>query len=47
MVLGRNVTAPCISQQDQLQKKQGAIGITTIAPYVAGQWGRGNNRLPG
>jgi hypothetical protein len=29
------------------EKKQGATGITTIAPYVAGQWGRGNNRLPG
>jgi hypothetical protein len=28
------------------QKKQGATGITTVAPYVAGQWGRGNNRLP-
>jgi hypothetical protein len=22
-------------------KKQGAAGITTAAPYVAGQWGRG------
>jgi hypothetical protein len=29
------------------EKKQGATGITTVAPYVAGQWGRGNNRLPG
>jgi hypothetical protein len=29
------------------QKKQGATGITTAAPYVAGQWGRGDNRLPG
>jgi hypothetical protein len=29
------------------QKKQGATGITTVAPYIAGQWGRGNNRLPG
>jgi hypothetical protein len=27
-------------------KKQGATGITTVAPYVAGQWGRGDNRLP-
>jgi len=27
------------------QKKQGAAGITTAAPYVAGQWGRGDNRL--
>jgi hypothetical protein len=29
-----------------IQKKQGATGITTVAPYIAGQWGRGNNRLP-
>jgi hypothetical protein len=28
------------------QKKQGATGITTVAPYITGQWGRGNNRLP-
>jgi hypothetical protein len=28
------------------KEKQGATGITTVAPYVAGQWGRGNNRLP-
>jgi hypothetical protein len=28
-------------------KKQGATGITTVAPYVAGQWGRGEDRLPG
>ena len=28
-------------------KEQGATGITTVAPYIAGQWGRGNNRLPG
>jgi hypothetical protein len=28
------------------QKKQGAAGITTAAPHVAGQWGRGDNRLP-
>ena len=27
------------------QKKQGATGITTVAPYIAGRWGRGNNRL--
>jgi hypothetical protein len=27
-------------------KKQGAAGITTAAPHVAGQWGRGDNRLP-
>jgi hypothetical protein len=31
----------------KLQKKQGATGITTVAPYIAGQWGRGNNRLFG
>jgi hypothetical protein len=30
-----------------IKKKQGATGITTVAPYVAGQWGRGNNRLLG
>jgi hypothetical protein len=23
------------------KKKQGATGITTVAPYIAGQWGRG------
>lgn len=28
-----------------MDKKQGATGITTVAPYIAGQWGRGNNRL--
>jgi hypothetical protein len=28
------------------KKKQGATGITTVAPYIAGQWGRGDNRLP-
>jgi hypothetical protein len=28
------------------QKKKGATGITTVAPLVAGQWGRGDNRLP-
>jgi hypothetical protein len=28
-----------------LDKKQGATGITTAAPYVTGQWGRGDNRL--
>ena len=27
-------------------KKQGAAGITTAAPHIAGQWGRGDNRLP-
>jgi hypothetical protein len=29
-----------------LEKKQGAAGITTAAPRIAGQWGRGDNRLP-
>jgi len=29
-----------------VEKKQGATGITTVAPYIAGQWGRGDNRLP-
>jgi hypothetical protein len=29
------------------QKKQGATGITTAAPYVASQWGRGDDRLAG
>jgi hypothetical protein len=27
------------------RKKQGAAGITTAAPYITGQWGRGDNRL--
>ena len=27
------------------RKKQGAAGITTAAPHVAGRWGRGNDRL--
>jgi hypothetical protein len=31
----------------KFEKKQGATGITTVAPYIAGQWGRGDNRLPG
>ncbi|HTB05296.1 MAG TPA: hypothetical protein VK804_32885 [Bradyrhizobium sp.] len=30
-----------------LEKKQGAVGITTTAPHVAGLWGRGDDRLPG
>jgi len=29
----------------RVDKKQGATGITTVAPYVAGQWGRGEDRL--
>jgi hypothetical protein len=28
-------------QPERDTKKQGATGITTVAPYVAGQWGRG------
>jgi hypothetical protein len=31
---------------EDFEKKQGAAGITTAAPYIAGQWGRGDNRLP-
>jgi hypothetical protein len=31
---------------DAKDKKQGAAGITTAAPHIAGQWGRGDNRLP-
>jgi hypothetical protein len=31
----------------ETNKKQGAAGITTAAPHIAGQWGRGDNRLPG
>ncbi|MFZ1170466.1 MAG: hypothetical protein WAO01_04620, partial [Bradyrhizobium sp.] len=27
------------------QEKRGAAGITTAAPHIAGQWGRGDNRL--
>jgi hypothetical protein len=30
-----------LCSQARAQKKQGATGITTVAPYVAGQWGRG------
>jgi hypothetical protein len=33
--------------KESAKKKQGTTGITTVVPYVAGQWGRGNNRLPG
>ena len=29
------------------QIKQGAAGITTAAPHIADQWGRGDDRLPG
>jgi hypothetical protein len=28
-----------------MQKIGGAAGITTAAPRIAGQWGRGDNRL--
>ena len=28
-------------------KKQGAAGITTAAPRISGQWGRGDNRAAG
>jgi hypothetical protein len=30
-----------------LGKKQGATGPTMVAPYIAGQWGRGEDRLLG
>jgi hypothetical protein len=30
---------------DLSAKKQGAAGITTAAPYVAGQLGQGDDRL--
>jgi DoxX-like protein len=33
------------SRLNGLKQKQGAAGITTAAPYVAGQWGRGDDRL--
>ena len=33
--------APAIKALMTFKKKQGATGITTVAPYVAGQWGRG------
>jgi hypothetical protein len=35
-----------IGKKAYWQKKQGAAGITTAAPHIAGQWGRGDNRLP-
>ena len=48
-VVGRLVaeqaTAEPSNSLKSTQKKQGATGITTVAPYIAGQWGRGNNRL--
>jgi hypothetical protein len=34
------------SETGTCTKKKGATGITTVAPLVAGQWGRGDNRLP-
>ena len=36
----------CRKALQNSQKKKGATGITTVAPLVAGQWGRGDNRLP-
>jgi hypothetical protein len=36
----------CLLRLRTRKKKQGATGITTVAPYVAGQWGRGEDRLP-
>ena len=32
---------PAIARSPLPDKKKGASGITTLAPYVAGQWGRG------
>ena len=42
----RNSRALFTGSLNRLKKKQGAAGITTAAPYIAGQWGRGDNRLP-
>jgi len=40
------INAMDMKRASQFQgKKQGATGITTVAPYVAGQWGRGEDRL--
>jgi hypothetical protein len=39
-------TRHCILAKSISAKKQGAAGITTAAPHIAGQWGRGDNRLP-
>jgi hypothetical protein len=41
---GPRRTRHCVS--GVFNKKQGAAGITTAAPRIAGQWGRGDNRLP-
>jgi hypothetical protein len=30
---------------ETVAKEQGATGITSVAPHIAGQWGRGDNRL--
>jgi hypothetical protein len=40
------VENPDIGNCSRYQKKQGATGITAVAPRIAGQWGRGDNRLP-
>jgi len=47
-VAGCGRTQPAAATQGIvfLDKKQGAAGITTAAPRIAGQWGRGDNRLP-
>jgi hypothetical protein len=48
--IGTKVGAKKHQQQILLEiqgKKQGAAGITTAAPRIAGQWGRGDNRLLG
>jgi hypothetical protein len=47
LVEGERCRGKLILELGKKAKKKGASGITTLAPYVAGQWGRGNNRLPG
>jgi len=48
LIVARKIRAyASAAQKAHKTKKQGATGITTVAPYIAGQWGRGDNRLPG
>jgi hypothetical protein len=46
---GRSSQAAAVNVKDtsNTQIKQGAAGITTAAPHIADQWGRGDDRLPG
>jgi hypothetical protein len=39
--VGRMVGRKGLFGSISAEKEQGAAGITTAAPYVAGQWGRG------